>query len=238
MYFSEANPFIHPYQTRPPMRTIPLLLLVLCTLYANGQIHYKSENWHGGIGFTAASLNFHQNGAGGLAIPFRYDLLKAGKSSISLGSNIKIGSADEYGVSFPVILALAALLNAAGNGGGFGDLSGSGNNNGKDSYGINFFSEFPLLLHYNFGLGTCSDAGDPPFGFYIGGGMSYTITGIPISGGLQQSTAFFGWVANAGVRFSRSKDLGFSITRPLQNPIGPINNPIMYELTFTVFGKR
>ena len=89
------------------MRTLPILLLVLCTSYARGQIHYKRENWHGGIGLTEASLNFHQNGAGGVAIPFRYDLVKIGKSSISLGSNIKIGSEDEYGVSFPAILAVS-----------------------------------------------------------------------------------------------------------------------------------
>jgi hypothetical protein len=220
------------------MRTLPLLLLSLCSLYVKGQIHYKSENWHGGIGFTAASLNFQQNGAGGIAIPFRYDLLKTGKSSISLGSNIKIGSADKYGASFPVILALVALLSAADNGGDFSGFTSSSNNNGKSNYNINLFTEFPLLLHYNFGLGTFSDAGDPPFGFYIGGGMSYTVTGIPLNSSTQQSTSFFGWVANAGVRFARNKDLGFSMTQPLQNPIGPINNPIMYELTFSFFWNR
>jgi hypothetical protein len=220
------------------MRTLTMLLLVLCTSYANGQFHYKPENWHGGIGMTLASLNFHQNGAGGLAIPFRYDLLKTGKSSISLGTNIKIGTEDEYGVSFPALLALVALLSAVNDGGNFSGFNGNNNNNANSNYSINLFSEFPLLLHYNFGLGTYSDAGDPSLGFYIGGGMSYTITGVPLSGGVQQSTNFFGWVANAGVRFARNKDLGISVTMPLQNPIGPINNPVMYQLTFSVFGKN
>jgi hypothetical protein len=221
------------------MRTLTILLLVLCTSYANGQFHYKPENWHGGIGLTGASLNFHQNGAGGLAIPFRYDLLKTGKSSISLGSNIKIGTEDEYGVSFPALLALFGLIGLATNGGAdLGNLGGNNNNSGNSNYSINLFSEFPLLLHYNFGLGTFSDAGDPSFGFYVGGGMSYTITGVPLSGGIQQSTNFFGWVANAGVRFARNKDLGFSVTMPLQNPIGPINNPVMYQMTFSVFGRQ
>ena len=87
-------------------------------------------------------------------------------------------------------------------------------------------------------MGTSEDTGDPHVGFYIGGGMSYTITGIPLSGSFQQNTSFFGWVANAGVRFARDKDLGFSVTRPLQNPIGPINNPVMYQLTFSVFGRH
>jgi hypothetical protein len=41
--------------------------------------------------------NFQQNGAGAFVVPVRYDWLKFGKSSFLLGTNLKIGTEDEYG---------------------------------------------------------------------------------------------------------------------------------------------
>lgn len=216
------------------MRTLPILLLLLSTYCCTGQIRYKHENFHLGFGYAASSINFQQNGAGAFVIPIRYDWLKFGKSSFSLGTYLKIGTEDEYGVSFPVLLIIAMLL---GSGGGTPDLSGINTNTLLPNYSINFYSEAPLLLHYNFGLGTISASGDPSVGFYVGGGINSVVTGVPLGGQnssqLQQSTAFLGWIANAGIRFGRNADLGFSVTKPFQNSVGPVNTPLLYGFTLS-----
>jgi hypothetical protein len=215
------------------MRTLPILLLLLNTYCCFGQIRYKHENLHLGIGYTGSSINFQQNGTGAIAVPIRYDWLKFGKSSFSLGTNLKIGTEDEYGVSFPALLIVAMLIGASG---ASPDISSS-NGNLLPNYSINFYSETPLLLHYNFGLGTNSTSGAPSAGFYVGGGINFVVTGVPLGGQnssqLQQSTAFLGWIANAGIRFGRHADLGFSVTKPFQNTVGPINNPLLYGFTIS-----
>ena len=206
-------------------RCLALSLLLLSSLWARGQ-----SRWHKGIGFTGATLNFQQNGASGFAIPIRYDLFRSANASLSFGTNLKIGTEDKTGFTFPAILGLLLL---GGETGSTPDLSGTDNSNGTT---ICFFSEVPLLLHYNWGLGS-NNGSDKRFGFYLGGGMSHTITGFTNEAGHEHSTSFFGWVANAGVRFAGHgegrHDLGFSMTLPMENPIGPINNPVLYQLTFS-----
>jgi len=219
------------------MRTLSALLLLLFSLCANGQL-FHSPNWNTGGGLSFGTLNFQQNGAGGVAVPIRYDFLNVGKSSISLGTNLKIGSEDADGISFPIILILTLILDASNaDASNFFNTINNNSGNKGSPYGVGLFSDFPLLLHYNFGLGT-KKGDDNPFGFYVGGGMSYTITGYPLSATMQQSTGFFGWVANAGIRLPGGLDLGFSVTRPLNNPIGPINNPLLYQLTLCSFRDK
>jgi hypothetical protein len=170
------------------MRTLPILLLLLNSYCCPGQIHYKHENLHVGFGYTASSINFQQNGAGAFVVPVRYDWLKFGKSSFSLGTNLKIGTEDEYGVSFPILLIIAAILGSTGSS---PDLSSVNTNNLLPNYSINFYSETPLLLHYNFGLGTKGASGDPSAGFYIGGGINFVVTGVP-------------WEARTAASFSKA----------------------------------
>jgi hypothetical protein len=90
----------------------------------------------------------------------------------------------------------------------------------------------PLLLNYNWGLGS-KNISERRIGFYVGAGVSFTITGYTNGAGNEHSTSFYGWVGNIGVRLARDKDLGFSMTRPMESSIGPINNPILYQVTFT-----
>jgi hypothetical protein len=212
----------------PTTRSLALTLLLLSALWTRGQ-----SRWHTGFGLTTATLNFQQNGAGGFAIPLRYDLFTSSNASFSFGTNLKIGTEDQYGLGFPLILGFLLL---SGQSGSAPDLSGININDSSRGTIVCFFSEVPLLLHYNWGLGS-NNGSDKRFGFYLGGGMSQTITGYTNKAGNEHSTSFLGWVVNAGVRFARNKDLGFSMTRPMENPIGPIRNPILYQLTLTAFPR-
>jgi len=239
------------------MRALSAILLLFSTLLASGQSDpsggpYRPDrstpsaqsslssqsprggNWHAGLGLAFGTLNFNQNGHGAIAVPVRYDFLNIGSSSFSMGTNIKIGTEDEYGVSFPVLLLLFGVASAVGANGAA--IFPDANNNNGSGYGIGLFLDLPLLLHYNVGLGT-KEGENNPIGYYVGGGMSYTLTGYTPRESVQQSTHFFGWVGNAGVRFRNGIDLGLSVTLPRDNPIGPINHPILYQLTFCSFRR-
>jgi hypothetical protein len=213
------------------MRIIPFLLLLLPALAANGQS--KDSRWHSAAGLAEGTLNFKQNGAGAFAFPLRYDLLNGNNSSLSLGTNLKFGSEDEYGASFPAILILVALLSASG---ANPDFSGTGSNNSSSGsgYSINFFADFPLMLEYNWGLGTANTS-DHHLGWFIGAGATFTTTGVTLtSAGHGTSENFFGWTGNIGFRFARNKELSFSTTLPFQNSVGPIQHPLFFALTFAV----
>lgn len=206
------------------MRILSLLLSLFFFQYTYAQFDPGSRA-HGGMGLAAGSLNFQQNGAGSLAIHYYYNLLSGDRSSFSIGTNLKVGSEDINGISFPAILG---LLIAGGASGSSPDLSNSDLSNR-----IRFFGDFPLLLHYNWGLGAGKGT-QGRFGFYLGGGMSYTVTGVTNSDGNERGVDFFGWMMDLGVRFARNKELGVSTTIPFSNPIGPIYNPILYQLSFIV----
>jgi hypothetical protein len=211
------------------MHRLSLSLLLLFCLPARGQ-----SNWHTGFGLTSATLNFQQNGSAGFAIPLRYDLRKSDDRSLSIGTNISLGSEDKYGVGFPLILILLWLSYEGDTSPDF--LTSSGSDSTQKGTSVCFFTSIPLLLHYNWGLGS-NNYSNKRVGYYVGGGMSFTMTGYTNSAGHEHSTSFFGWVANVGVRFARNADLGFSATIPLSNPVGPIHNPLLYQLTFTFFNR-
>jgi hypothetical protein len=212
------------------MRKLILSFILLSFLHSNGQLIH-SNNWHGGFGFSGSTLNFKQNAALGFAIPIRYSLIQFDNSSISLGTSLKIGAEDKYGVAFPLIVAYFVATGLSG-----ADPDAS---NIDISKTVRFFTSFPLLLNYNFGMGA-RNWSDERFGFYLGGGMSYTITGFTNSAGVQQSAFFLGLVANAGIRLGEGTELGFSLTLPLPagQSIGPINSPLFYEFSLTFSGKR
>lgn len=197
--------------------------LALISLQANAQSD-TSRRWSFGFGITEASMNFHRNGEGSLTVPIRYNILQSHNAALSIGTKMKLGTEDEDGISFPILLAAMALSN--GNGDWFG--------NDDDNTRISFFGDFPVLLHFNAGLGSTAGS-TRRFGFFLGGGMTYTFTGFTNDIGHSQSTSFPAWVADVGIRFAKNTELGFSLVRPLRDPVGNINNPILYELHFLGF---
>jgi hypothetical protein len=214
------------------MRIIPLfVLLPFLSLKAQSD----AKRWHGSFGITEATLKFQQNGGGAFAFPLHYDLLRGHNGSLSLGTNLKLGSEDEYGVSFPAILIVMALVGLAG---GDPDLSGLSAPNSSSSsgngYSVNLFMDFPLMLQYNRGLGT-TNRSEHRFGWFVGAGVTYTITGVNLSSsGHGTSENFLGWIGNIGVRFAGNSELGFSTTLPFQNSVGPIRHPLFFALTYAV----
>ncbi len=204
---------------------IPILLLA-CFSTQSQELDNHYSRWHGGIGLTAATLNFKQNGITGLCFPVSYDLLRDNRSSLSLGTNFKIGTEDENGLLFPVAI-------------GAGFASGVDQNIDPSlNHQIAVYNDIPLLLHYNFGAGAERYSGYQR-GFYLGGGFTHTFTGYtsPQTGQAAQ-TDFWAWVADAGIRIQLPGkgvlDLGFSISQPLRTPIGPIHQPRMYQLNIMV----
>lgn len=216
------------------MRIAITLFLLSAFLSGKAQTEPDQTNpsrFHGALGFTEATLNFKQNGAGAFAIPMRYDLLRGHNSALGLGTHLKFGTEDEYGVSFPGILILLALIGWSGANPDFSNLNtpGSGSGNG---YSINLFADMPLLLQYNWGLGT-NNRSEHGFGWSVGGGMTYTITGLTVSStGHGKQVDFLGWMGSIGVRFNRDHELSFSTTVPLQNTVGSVQHPLFFALTF------
>ena len=160
------------------MRAFLILLLLLITNHLLAQ-HIASDNadkWSSGIGYTGASLNTSNSVAGGLAVNIKRNIFQTPTTSFSLSTSIKLGIEDKIASG-----ALIPLIILAG--------SSSGNNNDNSNGGkIHLFTEVPLLLHFNYGLGANNGQHDPRvsgiystpykrFGFYFGGGMSYTMTG-------------------------------------------------------------
>jgi hypothetical protein len=120
---------------------------------------------HWGIGFTGATLNSDKSVASGVSLYIGRDISQTTNSSLSLSTNLKIGIQDKTGTGLatPIIIALVAIANQGGTNPDFSGVN------------ANLFTEFPLLFHYNFGLGSNEETGKK-FGFYFGGGFSYTIT--------------------------------------------------------------
>jgi hypothetical protein len=156
------------------------------------------------------------------------DILQLENSSFSLGSNLKIGIQDKTntGLVFPAVFLLAALVDG---------LTGD-NNSSLSGIDINAdaFAEIPLTLHYNFGWGA-SDYSPKKMGFYLGGGMSYVFADYMDTAGTAQKTSFFGWKADAGIRFHDGLDIHISDVIPLNSYIGQISRPAFYEITISKY---
>lgn len=202
-----------------------LLFLVTMSLSGLAQNGYR-EGFHGGFGFSAATVNFHQNGAGAFSMVLRRDLIYSERWAISLGTNLTLGTEDENGIAFPVVVTVLVIEDAfGGHAARFNDYY---DDDSKNGYNIRTFASLPLLLHFNYGLDAGHDTEDR-FGFFLGGGASWTTTGYSYRHGRQKTIDFWGLVADAGIRFS-GKELGFSLTRPFLDPVGPIQQPLMYQI--------
>jgi hypothetical protein len=193
--------------------------------------HYDNGMWNGGIGFSGGSLNFHQNGNLGLNCFYTYNLIELGRSSISITQGLTLGTEDEYGVSFPVLMA-AALF------------TGTADQNWNLNHIIAGYADFPLVLHFNFGAGARRDADgteDERMGFYFGGGVTHTFTGYTNTFDQEAQTDYWALVADGGIRFKKpgaaAWGIGLGIEKPLRTPIGPIRNPLFFQLNFSKLAR-
>ena len=227
-------------------RLLPVLLLLPCCALAYKdpgdslarydfylRRHYDNQRWNGGIGFAGGSLNFHQNGNLGMHFFCTYNLIQLGRSSLSLTQGLTLGTEDEYGVSFPVLMAAALIF------------SGPADQNLNLNHIIAAYADFPLLLHYNFGAGARRDterSSDEKLGFYIGGGATHTFTGYTNTFGKEAQTDYWALVADGGIRFkspgANAWGIGLGIEQPLRSPIGPIHNPLFFQLNLTFLAKQ
>jgi hypothetical protein len=220
------------------MRIISVLLLLLSFQSLQSQTpppqsqtpdppFLRKAHFSGGL--TGSSINFHQNGAVGLTFRYDYNLIQGRRSSLSLGLSATIGSEDENGLFFPVEVGAVLFL---------GFIGYQGNADLSFSHQVVAFSDLPLMLHYNFGTASSTKCRDH-LGFYLGGGFTQTFTGYTSPATKQSVQAnFWAWVVDGGIRIytggSNALDIGFGVERPLQAPIGPILQPVMYKLNVIV----
>jgi hypothetical protein len=198
------------------MRKLSVILLVLATNHSIAQ-YTKTRS---SAGVTGGTLNSSQSIASGLSVYLDRNLLTMKNASFSLSTRLVLGTEDKTGLIFPAILVLFMLEGYSNTTPDLGNL----NINAK------LFSEFPLMLHYNYGLGSgCYN--DHRFGLYFGAGLCYMITGYTDTAGIGQSSSFFGYKMDAGVRFHGDIDINLSQTISLQPNIGQIRSPVFYELT-------
>ncbi|KAA5534453.1 hypothetical protein F0919_07460 [Taibaiella lutea] len=200
----------------------PLFILLPHCLYS--QIHL-------GIGYTGARLVSNTSIAGGFSFFAGKNIVDMRNSSFSVSTNVKIGMEDKAGTGVIIPLIIAALYYGGDDGNTFNNATT--NDAGVNGGTIHLFVDLPLLLHYNFGLG--SDEGcKRNWGFYLGGGVSYTTTGFTNISGFSRATDFFGYVMDGGIRFAKNVDINISNTISARKPIGPLNHPIFSEITLAL----
>ena len=218
---------------------LPLLLSVNLgiaghtPLHAQGKrIHfvspkYKPLDGQVSVGLMGGTLNYQGSIASGFSFLFMADFLKTTNSSLSWGTDLKLGLDNKNGLGIPMSIANVAVAYLS-NGNAASD---EGNRNDTGYY------EFPLLLRYNYGFGSTFET-DKKVGFYVGGGMTYIITGYLANTGYAESISFFGTVLEAGIRVQHLQ-IGLSKVFSLRQPLGPItNNPCMYEMTISCLIKK
>ena len=174
------------------------------------------------IGYAGASLNSTQSLGGGFAVYLGRNISESRLSSLSLSTNIKLGIEDKTGSGL-IIPAIFLLANTS-----VGNNISAGSGNGGT---VHLFTELPLLLHYNFGLGS-TDQNDKRVGFYFGGGIDYVMTGFTDTAGYSIRTSFFGGVIDGGIRFNKIMDVNFETVFPIDKTIGEIRHPMFYQITF------
>src|ERR1700733_6626869 len=126
-----------------PTLVFSCLLLSVC---AGAQGYDNVGNGSMGFGLPFGFLNAKNSFASGIALSFDYNILKFNKSSLSLGTNLKFGYVNPYGLGSLLFLAQNANLDP--------NLE---------------LGELPAMIHYNF---ASRERGRiKKFGFYFGGGI-------------------------------------------------------------------
>jgi hypothetical protein len=208
------------------MRIMAIVLLIFIALGATAQ----DEKMHFAAGFSGGTLNTPGSISSGFSFSAGRDIFRTPNSSISICTNLKIGTQDPTGLVFPVsVIVIGAAIY-------FNDpqaLQGAS----LGSAQVRLFTEIPLLVHYNYGLGS-NNSSDKRFGFYAGGGVSYLMTGFTDISGKEQGISFMGLSTDFGLRFRRNLDINFARISSFQNAVAPIGRPAFYECTFSwSFGK-
>ena len=210
------------------MRVPFLPLLLLISLGVDGQEFVRPFGSHssgpdGVVGLTGSTLNYPGSINAGFLLGEMYNFLQTKDASLSVGTLLKGGMENRYGLGIPGSIAWIIL---------------SGWSGGNPDLGPNFtgYGEFPLLVHYNFGLDATQET-QKRFGFYLGGGMTYVFTGYLGATGNAENTSFYAWEADAGIRF-KNAEIGFTGVFSLRQPVGPIQNPCMFGLTISTFMEK
>jgi hypothetical protein len=199
-----------------PKTRLSLLILLFLTKLSPAQGHF-------GIGYTGASINSYGGISGGLSLVFGCNFAEWDNSSFSISTNWKIGYQDKIGSALIIPLAIVSDQPPPNSGGGAGGT-------------LHLFMELPLLVHYNFGLGSTSRLSlRENFGFYLGGGISAVSTGYADTAGYSKAASFTGYVLDGGIRFNGKTDLNFATVVSFNGPIGQIRRPLLFELTWSAF---
>lgn len=201
-----------------------LFLLSFILLLSNtsfGKMQYS-------FGYTGAWLNTNRAIAGGFSFSASKNIFEIQNSSLSVSTNLKLGMEDKSG-AFLIIPAFVGVASLYDNSSSTPDASFM---DGLSGGTIHLFADIPLLLHYNFGLGSKRDC-DRRFGFYLGGGVSYIATGYTDTLGYSKRTGFIGWVADGGVRFRKNIDVNIANVFSFRKPIGPVRYPVFSEVTLS-----
>ena len=214
----------------------PILPLLLCiSMSTHGQqlvnpFSKRTSDPLVTIGLTGSTLNYPGSINTGFSMGVMFDFLKTKDASLSFGTTIKAGMENQYGLGLPMSAAYVLLAWAANDVGGNAP-SWPANSNFAG------YAEFPLLVHYNFGLGATAET-EKRVGFYVGGGMTYVFTGYLGQTGNAESISFYGLEADAGIRLGHGFQLGLSGVFSLRQPLGPITqSPGMFGLTISGFIK-
>lgn len=238
-----------------PIRILPLLLLLPSCVFASPRDttlerlrylppyrqeqrflrrHYDDGKWNFGVGFAGGSVNFRQNGNAGFNFYCTYNILQFGRSSISLSQGLILGTEDMYGVSFPALMIVSMVA------GPFEQTP-----NLTLNHIIAGYADFPLLLRYNFGAGARRDnerSVSENLGFYLGGGFTHVFTGYTNTFGQEAQTDFWAGVADGGIRLKGNAGgvtcIGLALEQPLRSPIGPIRNPLFFQLSLTFLTRH
>ena len=201
-------------------KTFFILLIFLLSTRLFGQM--RNNKVYTGIGLTSGSLNASQSITSGISFFIGRNVFENPNSSISVCSNLKVGTEDRTGLAFYAFLPIAIVDGIAGN-----DVWTYGPN-------VHTFAEIPIILHYNFGFGANQDADDRfNFGFYIGFGINYSFTGYNDKTGKSYQISFPAYTTDLGIRFRGGLDLNLSASLSMNRPTEQISKPQLFGFTIS-----
>jgi len=189
-------------------------LLNITTLNAQRFLR-KIEKQHT-VGVANGSLNLQGSIASGLGYGFGFNLFSINSSSVCIGTNLKFGFENRYGLGYLAFLA---------------DYISPGSV--QESNNLADFAEFPAFIHYNYGYGS-SHKSTKKTGFYFGAGITYLITAYAHDSINSYPASFWGISADAGIRFNHF-EIGFSRVFSIGGPLAGIPRPAFYQITLSSF---
>ncbi|MBS1918133.1 MAG: hypothetical protein JST87_17825 [Bacteroidetes bacterium] len=197
----------------------PQLLFCTCLFFAslaNAQTFLRKIEKQRTIGAANGSLNFQGSISSGLGYGFGFNLFSINSASVCVGTNLKLGFENRYGLGYLAFLA---------------DYLSPGTI--EESNNLADYAEFPAYIHFNYGYGS-SHKSTKRFGFYFGAGASYLITGYAHDSTNSYPASFWGISADAGIRFDHF-ELGFSRIFSIGGALPGLPQPAFYQVTLYSF---